>query len=199
MIELVVSNARIHGIGAVDIGVTRARRHDRQRRGAAATTRRAGPGTYSPASFAPTSRLAPARCGLTSTWRLRLRNIEGVIRAAAALGGAIDVQVVAFPQLGVIRVPGAAELIREAVTAGASVIGGPDPCGYDGDLHGQLDTIFGLATDLDIGLDIHLHDRGHQGLAVSTRTGPGVATWVLAVVATPDLWKCCNDQESSNP
>ncbi|HEY0890580.1 MAG TPA: amidohydrolase [Nocardioides sp.] len=93
-----------------------------------------------------------------------LDNIRGVVEAADALADALHVEVVAFPQLGVMRTPGTAELMRESVAAGATVIGGIDPGGLDGDLHGQLDTVFGLAIELGVSLDIHLHDGGEHGM-----------------------------------
>lgn len=92
-----------------------------------------------------------------------LDNVRGVAEAAAALGPALDVEIVAFPQLGILRTPGTADLLRESVDAGATVIGGIDPLGLDGDLDGHLDVVFGLATELDVDLDIHLHDTGKVG------------------------------------
>ena len=75
----------------------------------------------------------------------------------------MDVQVVAFPQLGVIRAPGTADLLRDALVAGAEVIGGLDPISIDRDPKGQLDLIFALAEEFDVEVDIHLHDRGEVG------------------------------------
>ena len=72
----------------------------------------------------------------------------------------MDVQVVAFPQLGVIGTPGTADLLRDALVAGAEVIGGLDPISIDRDPRGQLDLIFALAEEFDVEVDIHLHDRG---------------------------------------
>lgn len=92
-----------------------------------------------------------------------LGNVIGVAEAAASIAPALHVEIVAFPQLGVMRTPGTAELLREAVGAGATVIGGIDPGGLDGDLHGQLDVVFGLARETGLGIDIHLHDRGELG------------------------------------
>ncbi len=92
-----------------------------------------------------------------------LDNVRGVAEAAAAIGPALDVEIVAFPQLGILRTPGTAELLREAVGAGATVLGGIDPLGLDGDLDGHLDIVFGLAAELDVDLDIHLHDTGETG------------------------------------
>ncbi|GAB3860977.1 amidohydrolase [Nocardioides maradonensis] len=93
-----------------------------------------------------------------------LGNVAGVAEAAAQLVGVLDVEIVAFPQLGILRTPGTAALLRDAVSAGARLIGGIDPVGLDGDLAGHLDIVFGLAERLGVGLDIHLHDRGREGI-----------------------------------
>jgi cytosine deaminase len=91
-------------------------------------------------------------------------NVLGVRSSAAQLADALDVQVVAFPQLGVQRTPGTAAVLAESIDAGADLVGGIDPWSLDGDARGQLDLIFGLAADKDVDLDIHLHDRGTPGV-----------------------------------
>ncbi|RSS51863.1 amidohydrolase [Streptomyces sp. WAC01280] len=97
-----------------------------------------------------------------------LSGIEGVAEAARKLAGIVDVELVAFPQHGVVRTPGVVELLAEAAASGlVSHIGGIDPAGFDteGDREGdQLGTVFALAEKHGLGLDIHLHDRGEQGL-----------------------------------
>ncbi|ALO07515.1 Amidohydrolase family protein [Streptomyces venezuelae] len=98
-----------------------------------------------------------------------LSGIEGVAEAAGKLAGIVDVELVAFPQHGVVRTPGVAELLAEAAASGlVTHIGGIDPAGFDaeGDGEGdQLGTVFALAERHGLGLDIHLHDRGERGLA----------------------------------
>lgn len=98
-----------------------------------------------------------------------LSGIEGVAEAARKLAGTVDVELVAFPQHGVVRTPGVAELLAEAAASGlVTHIGGIDPAGFDtagGHEGDQLGTVFALAEKHGLGLDIHLHDRGEQGLA----------------------------------
>ncbi|MFJ4904615.1 amidohydrolase [Streptomyces sp. NPDC093249] len=98
-----------------------------------------------------------------------LAGIEGVAEAARRLAGVVDVELVAFPQHGVARTPGVAELLAEAAASGlVSHVGGIDPAGFDatGGAGGdQLGTVFALAEKHGLGLDIHLHDRGERGLA----------------------------------
>ncbi|PRZ44291.1 cytosine deaminase [Antricoccus suffuscus] len=92
-----------------------------------------------------------------------VRGIEVVREGLAQLGGAIDAQIVAFPQDGVLRRPGVVELLDLAAREGADYIGGLDPAGIDRDPVGQLDALFGIAENRGVGIDIHLHDAGELG------------------------------------
>lgn len=92
-----------------------------------------------------------------------LRGLEDVREAEGRLGGAIEVEIVAFPQDGVLRRPGVLDLLDRAAAAGASHVGGLDPAGIDRDPVGQLDALFEIAERRDVGLDIHLHDPGELG------------------------------------
>jgi cytosine deaminase len=53
-----------------------------------------------------------------------LVGVQAVLAAREEFRGRVDVTVVAFPQDGVLRDPGAAELVEEAMAAGADVVGG---------------------------------------------------------------------------
>ncbi|MGQ4271544.1 amidohydrolase [Nocardiopsis changdeensis] len=104
-----------------------------------------------------------------------LAGVEGVREAARNLAHALDVQVVAFPQHGVRRAPGTAELMEEALRTGAAdLLGGIDPTEFDEDPTGQLDLVFGLADRYGVGVDIHLHEGGETGArtlyAIAERT-----------------------------
>ncbi|WP_020518827.1 amidohydrolase [Catelliglobosispora koreensis] len=90
-----------------------------------------------------------------------LASIAGVQEAAASRP--VSMQIVAFPQSGLITRPGTLALMADAIDAGAHLVGGIDPAGFDGDPIKHLDAIFGLAADKGVGLDIHLHDRGTLG------------------------------------
>ncbi|MGZ0152318.1 amidohydrolase [Kribbella sp. WER1] len=92
-----------------------------------------------------------------------LRGIAGVREAAAELNGAVDVELVAFPQDGVLRRPGVLDLLDQAAAEGATSIGGLDPATIDRDPVGQLDALFEIATRRGVGIDLHLHDRGDLG------------------------------------
>ncbi|MFD5179453.1 amidohydrolase family protein [Nocardia sp. NPDC058379] len=92
-----------------------------------------------------------------------LDGIHTVRAAVAALDGLVDVELVAFPQDGVIRRDGVLALLDAAAAAGADCIGGIDPATLDRDPVGQLDGIFDIADRRGVGIDIHLHDAGELG------------------------------------
>ncbi|MFH8622362.1 amidohydrolase [Streptomyces vietnamensis] len=77
----------------------------------------------------------------------------------------LGIQLVAFPQSGVVAAPGVADLLDAALADGADLVGGLDPVGFDGDPDGQLDIVFGLAERHGKGIDLHLHDGGETGTA----------------------------------
>ncbi|MFE7583396.1 amidohydrolase family protein [Streptomyces gardneri] len=94
-----------------------------------------------------------------------LAGVEGLADARERLRHALDVQIVAFPQHGVIRTPGTVALLERAAREGTiDMIGGIDPIGFDQALDEQLDAVFGIADRHGVGVDIHLHDRGEKGL-----------------------------------
>jgi cytosine deaminase len=92
-----------------------------------------------------------------------LRNFEGVCAVRERLKDVLSMQIVAFPQSGIVKRPGTAELLERAVKGGADLIGGIDPAGLDGDPKGHLDVVFGIAGRHGVGVDIHLHDPGALG------------------------------------
>lgn len=89
--------------------------------------------------------------------------LEGVLATRDALQGIIDIEIVAFPQSGLLVRPGTLELLDKALSLGADLVGGLDPSGMDRDPKGHLDAIFGLAETHGKGVDIHLHEAGTLG------------------------------------
>lgn len=89
--------------------------------------------------------------------------VEAVWQTRDKLKDIIDIEIVAFPQSGLMVMPGTAELLDEALKQGCEVLGGIDPCGIDRDPKGQLDTLFALAIKHQVPLDIHLHEAGELG------------------------------------
>ncbi|AKP00068.1 MULTISPECIES: amidohydrolase family protein [Marinovum] len=92
-----------------------------------------------------------------------LAGIEGVARTREELAGQIDIEIVAFPQSGLMSRPGTLELMERALQGPADVVGGLDPCGIDADPKGQLDAVFALAEKYGKPIDIHLHEPGELG------------------------------------
>ena len=103
-----------------------------------------------------------------------LGNLHALLEVRERLANQVDIQIVAFPQSGVMRMPGSGSLLDSALSEGADLVGGIDPIAVDDDLDGQLDVLFDIAETRDVGIDIHLHDAGHDGLteiaAVTERT-----------------------------
>lgn len=97
--------------------------------------------------------------------QLGLRNLHEVLKIRERFQGLVTIQIVAFPQSGIVRSPGTAELLDAAIAEGADLMGGLDPVGIDGDLDGHLDAIFAVAERRGVGIDIHLHDGGESGIA----------------------------------
>lgn len=93
-----------------------------------------------------------------------LAKLEGVLAAKAAREGEVTVEIVAFPQSGIMRCPGVADLLDQAVQSGADLVGGLDPLEIDRDIKGHLDTVFAIADRRGKGVDIHLHEPGEMGL-----------------------------------
>ena len=84
-----------------------------------------------------------------------LRAARGLLFAREKMNKYCRVQVVAFPQEGIVRDPGAAELMEEAIKDGCDVVGGLPWYEYtDEDARQHIDICFGIAKKHD--LDIHM-------------------------------------------
>jgi cytosine/creatinine deaminase len=93
----------------------------------------------------------------------RLERLEAVLAARDTHRERADVQVIAFPQAGLLLEEGSAQVLEEALRAGADVVGGIDPCSLDRDPVRHLDIVFGLAERYQRPVDIHLHEPGDLG------------------------------------
>ena len=67
--------------------------------------------------------------------------------------GIIDIQVVAFPQEGILKTPGTEAMMVEAMKKGADVVGAIPY--NDSDARAHIDWVFRLARDFDKDLDFH--------------------------------------------
>jgi cytosine deaminase len=84
-----------------------------------------------------------------------LRAAHGLLLAREQFGRYCDIQVVSFPQEGLARDPGAAELVEEAIKQGCDVVGGLPWYEYtDADARDHIDTCFAIAKRHD--RDIHM-------------------------------------------
>lgn len=92
-----------------------------------------------------------------------LWGVEGVMAMRDAHRDIMDIEIVAFPQSGLLRRPGTLELMDQAMKLGAEVVGGLDPCIIDRDPKGHLDAVFALCQKYGRPLDIHLHEPGDVG------------------------------------
>ena len=83
-----------------------------------------------------------------------LKGFHAVRQLARDYAWAIDVEICAFPQEGLINNPGTDELLAECLQNGARVIGAVPYT--DSDPRGQIDRIFTLAREFDVDIDMHL-------------------------------------------
>jgi cytosine deaminase len=113
-----------------------------------------------------------------------LRGVTAVAELADEVRGLVDVEQVAFPQHGLLSLPGTEELLAEALDAGATAVGGLDP-GTEGDARGYLEVVLGLAVRREVAVDLHLHGHGDEGrreieLLVEMTTALGLRDRVVA-------------------
>jgi cytosine deaminase len=84
-----------------------------------------------------------------------LRAARGLLLAREKVKKYCTIQVVAFPQEGILRDPGAAELMDAAIKEGCDIVGGLPWYEYtDADAREHIDVCFALAKKHD--LDIHM-------------------------------------------
>ena len=93
-----------------------------------------------------------------------LTPLHEILAVREAYRDRVTIEIVAFPQGGVVRCPGVIDLMDAALGAGADLVGGIDPSVIDRDARGQLDVIFALADKRGVAIDIHLHEPGELGL-----------------------------------
>lgn len=92
-----------------------------------------------------------------------LASLETILEVREKYKDMIDIQIVAFPQSGILKSPGTPELLDEAIGCGADLIGGLDPASFDRNVSAHLDVVFGIAEKRGVDVDIHLHEGGSMG------------------------------------
>ena len=93
----------------------------------------------------------------------RLTHVDALLGLREAMRGRMDIQLVAFPQSGILRTPGVEEWLDEALRLGCDALGGLDPSLIDRDPVRHLDIVFKLAERHAKPVDIHLHEAGELG------------------------------------
>jgi len=94
----------------------------------------------------------------------RLDKYHSVVAAKERFADHAEVQVMVFPQAGILREAGTVDVLEAALAEGADVMGGIDPCQLDRDPVKHLDIVFGLAEKYQVEVDIHLHEPGELGV-----------------------------------
>lgn len=93
-----------------------------------------------------------------------LERFHAVQAAAEEHKDRCDVEIIAFPQAGLLREQGTVPLMKQALREGAHWVGGIDPCMLDRDPKAHLDVLFALAEEFQVPVDVHLHEPGHLGV-----------------------------------
>ena len=97
--------------------------------------------------------------------RAGLRGVEGVLAARDRVAGLVDVEVVAFPQDGIVRDPGSRDLVARALELGADVVGGiPWIEASDADQQRHVDLMLDLAVAHDVDVAMLVDDSGDARL-----------------------------------
>ncbi len=97
--------------------------------------------------------------------KARLEGVKAVLKARDEYKDKVDVQVVAFPQDGIARDPGAEDYIRQALELGADVVGGIPWIEYtEEDMQNHIDRMFALAIEYDKDVSMLLDDAGDPDL-----------------------------------
>ena len=88
-----------------------------------------------------------------------LRPLEGVALARDRYKDFVDIQIVAFPQEGILRDPGCAELMWQAMEMGANLVGGmPFNERSFGDSVRHIEIAFQIARKFNADIDMHVDE-----------------------------------------
>jgi cytosine/creatinine deaminase len=148
----------------------------------------------------------------------KLRGLEGLLALRGRWRDVAHIEVVAFPQEGILRDPGTAELMDEAMRLGADVVGGlPWFELLDEDARAHIDFCFELAKRYDKDIHMLVDDtdnplsrsleylavktlrEGYQGRVSASHCGALAAYNEVHAHKVMDLLKQANVSISSNP
>ncbi len=148
----------------------------------------------------------------------KLRGLEGLLALREQWRGTVHIEVVAFPQEGIIRDPGTSELMEEAMRLGVDVVGGlPWFEMLDEEARSHIDFCFELAKRYDKDIHMLVDDtdnplsrsleylavktlrEGYQGRVSASHCGALAAYNEVHAFKVMDLLKQANVSISSNP
>jgi len=87
------------------------------------------------------------------------RPAEGLIRARDQFRDLIDIQIVAFPQEGIVKSPGTEALMRQVMKSGVDVVGGmPFNETSPEDSRRHIEIVFDIAKEFDADIDMHVDE-----------------------------------------
>ncbi len=97
--------------------------------------------------------------------KAKLEGVKALIKAREEYKGRVEIQVVAFPQDGVVRDPGAEDYVEQALKLGADVVGGIPWIEYtEADEQEHIDRMFALAKKYNKDISMLLDDAGDPDL-----------------------------------
>jgi cytosine deaminase len=97
--------------------------------------------------------------------KARLEAVKALLRVREEFRNIVDIQVVAFPQDGIVREAGASELLRRSLEAGADVVGGIPWIEYtEAEAAQHIGLVFDLAQEFDRDVSMLVDDAGDPGL-----------------------------------
>ena len=97
--------------------------------------------------------------------KAKLEGVKALIQVRDQFQGIVDIQVVAFAQDGIVREPGAADLVCQAMTLGADVVGGIPWIEFtDADIAEHVQVIFDIAEEFNKPVSMLVDDAGDSGL-----------------------------------
>src|SRR6267378_2394007 len=86
------------------------------------------------------------------------RPAEGLIRARERFRDLIDIQIVAFPQEGIVKSPGTEALMRRVMQRGVDVVGMPFNEASPQDSRRHIEIVFEIAKEFDADIDMHVDE-----------------------------------------
>lgn len=88
-----------------------------------------------------------------------LKPLEGVVAAREKFKDIVDIQIIAFPQEGILKDPGCDKVMWEAMEHGADIVGGmPANENTPEDMKKHIELCFDIAQKFDADVDMHIDE-----------------------------------------